>query len=95
MRRCGDCKWWGWPLEWEENPDVDADVTRNCRLFSDYGYDENRYPRPVERYPEQLAFVCPWAGADGGSFSTSVNFGCSQWEGRDDRLSASDLRQSR
>ena len=72
MKLCETCRFWG--VEEEE-----LNGMRECWLFSDDpSYDRSR-PKII-RKPKELAFVSPFAGADGGGLITSPKFGCVQHE---------------
>lgn len=72
--RCDQCRFW--------HRDSGTADMGDCRVFSD---DPNIAPHiwpTIDKRPKPLAFVAPFAGADGGGFITQPDFGCVQWEAK-------------
>lgn len=72
---CATCRYWGWP---EEEPYYGY---KTCQLFSDWDRLDGVHPlsdddRRLAR--RQKARVSPFAGADGATFDTRPDFGCTQ-----------------
>ena len=80
MDTCADCRFW------TRNRERARD-RGECTLFSDDATDNGTRP-PLKNPPQPLALLIPFQGADGATFETAENFGCVQWQHREERESS-------